>query len=107
MGANNGFFFGLVPGLIKKKADEQKDKIAFEAASAAAEQTKKVDAQIAAQEKQTAAAIQTVKDSQAAAPSKAVENVRRKTSAFSQTIYTSPLGLSGQAATAKKILLGQ
>ena len=38
---------------------------------------------------------------------KADETIRRRRSALSQTVYTSPLGLGGEAAVAKKTLLGQ
>lgn len=45
--------------------------------------------------------------SQEASQSKAEDIIRRKTSSMSQSVYTSPLGVSGQADVAKKVLLGQ
>ena len=59
---------------------------------------------------QNAAAIQSVKDAQVNAPIKAQDTLnikRRAISGSSQSIFTSPLGLSGQASIAKKTLLGQ
>jgi len=41
------------------------------------------------------------------AAEKAESIKRRKTQAASKTIYTSPLGVAGEAAVAKKTLLGQ
>ncbi len=42
-----------------------------------------------------------------AAADKAQEIVRRKKVAMSQSIYTSPLGVAGEANIARKTLLGQ
>lgn len=54
-----------------------------------------------------AAAIQNVKDAQgsASANAQALITARRRTG--SQTVYTSPLGATEQATTAKKTLLGE
>lgn len=56
---------------------------------------------------QNAAAIQSVKDAQSSASSNAADSIKRRSQSMSQTIYTSPLGLSNQATTARKVLLGQ
>ena len=37
---------------------------------------------------------------------KASDNMRKKKATMSQSIYTSPLGVSGEAAVARKTLLG-
>lgn len=42
-----------------------------------------------------------------AADEKARKIVNRKRSSASQTVYTNPLGVGGQADVAKKVLLGQ
>jgi len=42
-----------------------------------------------------------------AASEVAATNVMKKRAAFSQSIYTSPLGVSGEANIARKTLLGQ
>lgn len=56
-----------------------------------------------------AAAVQSVKDAQTNASTQAQSalDTRRRSMAGSQTIFTSPLGLTQQATTAKKTLLGQ
>lgn len=56
---------------------------------------------------QNQAATQSLKDAQGEASGKAQSLLKRRTSSISQTIYTSPLGLSGMASTARKTLLGQ
>ena len=55
---------------------------------------------------QNAAAIQSVKDAQSSASTKASDSIKRRVASASQSIYTSPLGLTGQAETSKKVLLG-
>jgi uncharacterized membrane protein (DUF106 family) len=59
--------------------------------------------------RRNAAAIQEVKDAQSSASTNAQESLmnRKRAMSRSQTIYTSPLGISGQATTARKTLLGQ
>lgn len=42
-----------------------------------------------------------------AAVEKAQETVKRKRAMATQTVYTSPLGISGEAQVARKTLLGQ
>ncbi|GEM_PF-6343210 len=42
-----------------------------------------------------------------AASDKAQEIIRRKKAAMSQSIYTSPLGVAGEANVVRKTLLGQ
>lgn len=42
-----------------------------------------------------------------AAAEKAEETIRRKKAAISRSIYTSPLGVAGEANVARKTLLGQ
>ena len=58
---------------------------------------------------QNAAAIQNAKDAQSAASTQAQNAITSKARAVgaSQSIYTSPLGLTTQASTVKKTLLGQ
>lgn len=56
---------------------------------------------------QQAAAVASLKQEQAQAGVNAAEAVKRRSNAATQTIYTSPLGISEQATTAKKRLLGQ
>lgn len=41
------------------------------------------------------------------AENRAAEIARRKRASMSQSVYTSPLGVSGQATVARKTLLGQ
>jgi len=48
-----------------------------------------------------------LKNAQASASSQASQAVRKRAASRTQTVFTSPLGLSGQAATAKKRLLGE
>lgn len=59
--------------------------------------------------RQNAAAIQGVKDSQSAASNNAQNQLiaRARARSGSQTVFTNPLGISGQADTAKKKLLGE
>ena len=45
--------------------------------------------------------------SQAAAADKAQETINRKRATASKSIYTSPLGIAGEAQVARKTLLGQ
>lgn len=45
--------------------------------------------------------------SREAGQTKAEDIVKRRTAAMSQSIYTSPLGIAGQADVNKKVLLGQ
>ena len=52
-------------------------------------------------------AIAQLKASQDTASTKATESIRRRTSAMSQTVFTSPLGLPDQAMVARKTLTGQ
>lgn len=68
-----------------------------------AKAAKKASADAAAQ---NAAAIQNMKDAQAKASTVASDSVKRRLATMSQTVYTSPLGVTEQAATAKKTLLG-
>ena len=56
--------------------------------------------------KQNAAALQTVKDSQANASNNAQKVLAVRRRSGSQTVFTSPLGITTEAATAKKVLLG-
>jgi len=56
---------------------------------------------------QNAAAIQNLKDSQANASTQAQAAIDARRRAASQTIFTSPLGVTQQASVAKKQLLGQ
>jgi hypothetical protein len=57
--------------------------------------------------KETAAKDELAKSQQTAdAQAKATVNQKKMAFAQNQTIYTSPLGISGQADTAKKVLLG-
>lgn len=56
---------------------------------------------------QNAAAIQSAKDAQDNAGTKAAAAVRQRVSGASQTVYTSPLGLSGDASVVRKTLLGE
>lgn len=60
-----------------------------------------------AAEQQNAATIAAFKDSQATASTNAQTAVRRRAKAASQTVFTSPLGLSTQADVSRKTLLGQ
>lgn len=53
------------------------------------------------------AAIQTVKDAQGSASNNAQATILARKRTASQSVYTSPLGLSDTASTAKKSLLGQ
>jgi len=41
------------------------------------------------------------------AAAKAGEAIRKKKAAVTQTVYTSPLGVKGEADVARKVLLGQ
>jgi len=43
----------------------------------------------------------------AEAAEKAQDNIKRKKSAATQTVYSNPLGVAGEAQVAKKMLLGQ
>lgn len=56
---------------------------------------------------QNAVAIKNVQAAQVEASTKAVESVRRRTSQMTQTNFTSPIGISTQAATSRKVLLGE
>lgn len=56
---------------------------------------------------QNSAAIQAVKDGQNNASTNAAATIKKRVSSASQTVYTSPLGLSGEASTVRKTLLGQ
>jgi hypothetical protein len=63
-----------------------------------------------AAQQQNAAAVQSVKDAQGSASTTAqstLADVTKRVRQSSQTIFTSPLGIGGQASTAKKVLLGQ
>lgn len=60
------------------------------------------DAQIANQ-----AAIQNVKDAQGNASAQAASTIAARRRTQSQTVYTSPLGVTEQASVAKKSLLGE
>ena len=74
--------------------------------SATHQQKKAAKSAAAGAEKANNEAIAQVKAAQNTASTQAVESIRKRTSAMSQTVYTSPLGLSGQAEIAKKTLLG-
>lgn len=55
-----------------------------------------------------AAAMQNLNDAKAAAATTAQGNLSKRVKSSSyQTIYTNPLGISGQATVARKTLLGQ
>lgn len=76
----------------------------------AKEQTKSLKSAMNQATEQNQAAIQEVKDAQANASNQAtaaIETRRRRAQSGSQTIFTSPLGISGSAAVARKTLLGQ
>jgi hypothetical protein len=70
-------------------------------------QAKEAKKDAAAAAAQNAAAIKQVKDAQKTSGEQAQQIIARRRSAATQTIYTSPLGVSTEAATAKKVLLGQ
>ncbi len=53
-----------------------------------------------------AAAIKNLQDAQSTASNQAMASVSKRRSQYSQTVYTSPMGLNEQATTAKKLLLG-
>lgn len=59
-------------------------------------------------EQQNSKAIQDVKDAQASASTQAQSalDAKRRASNVTQSVYTSPLGITTQAETAKKTLLG-
>lgn len=67
------------------------------------------DANKAADEAKKAndAAIQNVKDAQAGASNQAQKALKARSSAGTQTVFTSPLGITQQANTSRKVLLGQ
>lgn len=52
-------------------------------------------------------AIKKLQDSQEQSSVKETDNVKRRMARFTQTNYSSPLGISGQANVARKTLLGQ
>ena len=56
---------------------------------------------------QNDAAIKKLQDSQEQSSVKETDNVKRRMARFTQTNYSSPLGISGQANVARKTLLGQ
>lgn len=56
---------------------------------------------------QNTAAIQNVKDAQANASNQAQAILKKRAISATQTVYSSPLGISGQASTSKKMLTGQ
>lgn len=62
---------------------------------------------IEAAQAENRAAIQSVKDAQTTSSTNAAESIRKRVGSMSQTIYTSPLGIGGQASVARKTLLGQ
>jgi hypothetical protein len=53
------------------------------------------------------AAIAALKNDQAQAGTSAAQTARSRAFAASRTVYTSPLGIGGQAQTIKKRLLGE
>lgn len=73
---------------------------------AAAASTANTNAQIEAAKSTADKTAQNLKDTQAAAASQAQNSIRQRVAGYSQTVYTSPLGLQGQADTTKKTLLG-
>lgn len=52
-------------------------------------------------------AIAKVQAAQKTSSEQAVNTIKRRTASMSETIYTSPLGLTGQADVSRKTLLGQ
>ncbi len=78
-----------------------------DAKNAAQANTQATNAAIAEKQTADAAAAQGLKDAQATASTQAQARLKAKTSGASQSVYTSPLGISGTADTAKKLLLGQ
>lgn len=73
----------------------------------AKKQVKETQKQAAQVQQQNAAAIKQAKDSTAGASDKASDIIRAKRATATQTVFTSPLGIGGQANVARKQLLGQ
>ncbi len=78
--------------------------VAKNAAQAATQGTNQA---IVDQQNSDAAATQALKDAKDTASNQASNKLKQKAGNYSQTVYTSPLGLTGQASTSKKVLLGQ
>lgn len=81
----------------------------YQALTGPAKQAKAANKAAEEASRQNAAAIQGVKDAQSNASNAAQAQLqaRARARSGSQTVYTSPLGISGQADTAKKKLLGE
>ena len=98
---------GLVGGLAVAGTGAAIGMSANQSARAAtAAQNQSRDAAKAAAEN-NAATLQAFKDSKNTASTNAVNAVRRRTIAASQSVFTSPLGITTEADTTRKTLLGQ
>jgi hypothetical protein len=102
-GANSGFLFGLIPGILKKSQDETKDAAKFAMNTQAAKQDKLLadakaqqDQSMATEKGNAARDLARKKQLQAASAAQG----------RSGTILTSPLGLTDEPNGQKKTILG-
>ena len=75
--------------------------------SSSLKQAKQADKAAQAVQQQNSAAIQEVKTATSTASEQAQNVIRARRASATQTIYTSPLGIAGQANVSRKTLLGQ
>lgn len=103
MGANNGFFFGLLPGLLKQQMDAQSDASKFAITAQGAAQDK-----LYAEAKNNTDASKINADNTAARDAARLKqrNAAAAATGRQDTILTGPLGVPSTPQTGGKTLLG-